>query len=377
MSKLLKDVVAQEVPGLVGGNIPGRIVSMDMTEREISNFAATGTSFRTHEHRYAWAYKPPYPFIYAQVAPPLPVSAIKTDYRLFAERTFFDRPDTTGVTRTSHPAKIRFTSSTANIDLTGRALAIELSDVDKADAIAQYGSSEVWRQTCISVLKTLIELDLEIEIAALFQTQGNFATGYYGTEEAGDFAATKYWSNAAATPLADCMMAVYGKTSTPAPLLGQWDSLIVGKDVNYYLRTAVSDVKSAVTVSVGNRSSARPIVDEEAVKQYFNIANYIVGGAMYNSTPESATPTMSDIWSKYAVMCQLSGALGGDMLSPAFARIAVLDSQVVPNYQGWTVRSVRDEMMGAIGGEILVVAYWAQPVIISQKLGWNLKVVSG
>lgn len=371
----LKQITSKQIPGMAD-NMPGRIISMDMSDHEIMQFAGTGTAFRTHEHRYAWAYNPPYPFIYDQVAPPMPVGAIKTDYRLWAERTFFDRVDQVDVTRTSHPKKIRFTSTTANIDLTGRALAIELSDVDKADAIAQYGSAEKWRQICISVLKTLIELDLEMEVAALFQTDTNFATNYYGVLEAGDFASHKQWDDASATPYATTLGAVMGQIGSSGKLLGMWDSLIVGADVNYNLRVNVSEIKSAVSIQSTVRGQAKPVVDEVALQQYFNGVKYIVGSALYNSTPESTTPTMSYIWSKYAIACQLQGALGGDMLSPAFARIAYLDSQQVPNYQGWTVRSVRDELMGGIGGEILVVAYWAQPIIVSQKLGWQLKVLA-
>lgn len=367
----------KDLPG--NPQLPGRLLSIgknsgDLYHSDILSFASN-ERMRAHEHQLMWAYRDPdQVYVADQVAPTVGVSSITSDYRLLAEETFYNEPSV-NTNRTDRPKMVEFKSTLANIDLTGRALAVALPNVDKADAISQFGSVQKWRDVNIKMLKRLIQLHRERTVATLFQTQTNFATGFYGTLEAGDWSSYKYWSDTQALPLQCFLLAARGQINSSYHPLAPFDTVIVGDDVDYYLRIC-PDVKDAVAVNATDRSAARPIVSDEAIRQYFGVANYIPARAMYNSTTYQSTPTIGAIWNNYAIFCHLGVQVGGDELSAAFAKTCQLDTNDLPNYEGYMVRSIEEPLMGGLGGEIVVCVYWAQERIFSQKVGYNLKVLA-
>jgi hypothetical protein len=367
----------KDLPGTP--KLPGKLLSIgknrgDLHHSDILAFASN-ERMRAHEHQLMWAYKDPdQVYVADQVTPVVGVSSITSDYRLLAEDTFYNEPSVdTG--RVDRPKLVEFRSTLANIDLTGRTLAVALPDVDKADAVSQFGSVQKWRDINIKMLKRLIQLHRERTVATLYQTAGNFATGFKGTLEASDWASYKYWDDTQALPLECFIQASRGLINTSYRPLAPLDTIIVGDDVDAKLRLC-PDVKDAVTISAAQREAGRPIVSDEAIRQYFGVANYIPARAMYNSTSYQSTATISPIWGKYAIFCHLGATLGGDELSAAFAKTCQLDTKELPNYKGYTVRSVRDELMGGLGGEIVVCIYWAQEKIFSQKVGYQLQVLA-
>lgn len=347
-------------------DIPGEQLSNYLADTRISVFS-NNERFSPLLNNLCWAYSDPdNAYIGQIVAPVREVGAIKSYIRPMDERTFFDQPDTQ-IGKTDHPNKVEFGSSLVEYSLAGRALAIFMSDGDKAEAESQWGTVAKWKEINVKILKRLLLLDWEIEVATLFQTQSNFATNYYST-------ASPTWDDGASTPKADVFGAVEGDTY---PLLGDADSLVIGHDVRRTLRLH-TDVKADVTVSASKRDQARTIASDEALEAYFD-KRVLWSKALYNSAPEATSPTFTRIWKNYVVACRLGEKLGGDELSPAFVntlQLRVGNMNKIPNMGGWSVKTVRDEIAGMAGGSLLMVGFWATPKIISQKLGYNLKVLT-
>jgi len=293
-------------------------------------------------------------FIADQVAPVFPVNSLAGKYRKFDERMNFDRPDVKRG-KDSPPAKINQGSEFENYDLSGRALSVYMSNVDRDDAVNQYGSTAKWRKVLTEQLTHLLLIDLEIEVADLLQTTGNYASGFTAT-------ATPLWSDASANFQENVM------TGEDA-LYADRDVIVMGYDV-YRQCQKSPQIKGASTVSSGSgkRKDNLPFVNLESISNFFD-SEIVVGKARYNSSPESSTMTLSRIWANHAVIMHRGS--GREFETP-FARIFKLQSQTFPNVGGFTVKSVMDSSSIA-GGELLMVGYWAQPKVFAQKAGYKLK----
>jgi hypothetical protein len=307
----------------------------------------------------AYSYKDPDNiFIADQAAPFYPVSDVNGKYRKFNEDTFYNEP-MVAIGKEDHPNKVKWGSAYVNYDLSGRALSIFLSKLDEDQAITQYGSIAKWRAVSTLVLTRMLLLQREREVATLYQTTANFASGYYSTPTA--------WTTVTTLPKSDVITAV------DTPLLAPPNTIICAHDV-YRCLQKHADVRSDVTISVPKRAQGNAIVDIPSLAAYFDINNFVVGSALYNSTPASSSPTFTRIWLNYFTVCRLD-TMGGTDLSPSFAVTFKLQTQSFPNVSGWSVKSVMDNVAGFAGGELLMVGYWAQPVVFSDKTGYSLKAI--
>jgi hypothetical protein len=359
----------------------------DMYLRDIATFAGTGTRVNPLEHQYLWAYQDPVQaYIHDTVCPEMPIMDFTTLIRYMDEETFYNEPDENmQINKKSPTATIEFNSATQSVSLKGYALGVEISAVEKKDAITQYGSEKKYRAAAMEILKRMILLKRERLVATLFQTAGNFASGYKGTLESGVWSARKKWSHNLATPLKDTEIATQGiyddltgaSATDCLPLLGVHNAIIFGNNISYYLKNNCGDVKGAVSIQSTGKNKAQPYIVDEALNQYFN-KQVIIGRALYNSTPNSAsTFTPTYIWADYAIMTTLANSMGGASMTPSFAKTVVYQGKDIPNYKGWMMKSIPiPTMAGGMGGELIVVSYWATEKIFSQKLGWQLIVHS-
>jgi hypothetical protein len=294
-------------------------------------------------------------FIADRAAPLAPVSALAGKYRKFDERNMYDRPDT-GSGKDTPPTKVSSGSAFENYDLSGRSLAYYMSNVDRDDAVNQYGSVEKWRLAITRQLTHLLLIDRELTVATLLQTSGNY-----------DFSATAspLWSDAAADFQANVFTA---EDAIYAPR----DLLIMGYDVFRQCQKS-SQIKGASSVGAasGKRKDNFPYVNLEAVENYFD-SEIIVGSSRYNSTPTSSTMTLSRVWANYTVILHNAESRGGAEFGAPFCRTFKLQSASFPNVQGFTVKSVMDGSTMA-GGELLMVGYWSQEKIFASKNGYLLK----
>jgi len=287
----------------------------DIPQQQMVQEFEQNEQHRTHLAEAAYAYmNTRTDFIADIVAPIYPVTALAGKYRKYDERTFYDRP-VVNTGKDTPPKKIDQGSQFENYDLSGRSLAAYLSDVDKDDAIHQYGSVERWREVITMQLTHLLLLDRELTVA----------------------------------------------------------TLLLGFNVRQQLRKA-PQVTGATTVDGPAVNQLRPRVSDEGISNYFDTP-IIYGRARYNSTPSSATPTFTYIWANYAVVMHNAVDIGNPELATPFVRTFKLQSTTFPNVGGFTVKSVRDESTIA-GGEILMVGYFCEEKIFAQKAGYLIEALS-
>lgn len=297
-------------------------------------------------------------FVADKVAPMAPVTSLAGKYRKWNERNMYDRPDT-GRGKDSPPTRVSNGSEFENYDLSGRALSFYMSHVDRDDAINQYGSVERWRLAITRQLTHLLLIDRELTVASLLQTSGNYAAGFSTT-------ASPLWSDASADYQDDVFT---GEDAIYAPR----DVIVFGYNVARQCQKS-SQIKGASVSSAGSgkRKDNMPYVDLQSVSNYFD-SEIIVGGARYNSAPESTTMTLSRIWADYAIIMHNASSIGGAEFGAPFCRTFKLQSASFPNVEGFTVKSVMDTAGSMAGGEILMVGYWSQEKIFAQKNGYLLK----
>ena len=344
---------------------PNSHVMWDVSNSEVQTELKSVLEFATNERhspllsKAAWAYKDTaQDYIADQVAPVYPVSDLSGKYRAFDERTFYDRPDTPRGAE-SPPAKVTFGSSLTEYTLSGRALAMYLSNLDRSQAVTQYGSIANWQRICTLFLTRLLLLDREMSIAAMYQTTTNYASGFTDT-------ASPIWSNAAATLQDDVMT---GEDALMAPR----DTIIMGYNVKRECQKH-SAIQGATTVSAPAIDQGKPYVNMAALENYFD-SKIIVGGGRYNSTPGTDSPTMTRIWLDDVIIAHLAQDPGGPELSAPFARTFKLNTTEIPNSDGWSVKTVQDGSTLA-GGEVLMVGYWADERIFAQKSGYHLTALT-
>ncbi len=325
----------------------------------VSEFA-TNEAFKPLYAKAAWAYNDPAQgYIADQVAPFFPVTSLSGQYRAFDERMFFDRPNTnTG--KDTRPDRVTYGSSLSTYTLGGRALAMYLSNVDRDEAINQYGSSAEWKRICTLFLTRLLLLDRELTVAGIYQDTTNFASGFTATS-------SPIWSNASATQQDDIMTA-------EDALMSPRDTLVIGYNV-YRECQKHANITGATTVSGPARPNLTPHVNKQAIENYFD-SPVVVGKGRYNSTPGEATPTMSRIWLNDVIIAHLAQDPGGPELSAPFCRTFKLRSASFPNVEGWSVKTVQDGMSSLAGGEVLMVGYFAEEKIFAQKSGYHLTALT-
>jgi len=366
MNQELLQEIAKEMPlfGAKGGNGKRSHIMSDrempmgqlMTEMKSVREFASNEVHRPLLAQAAYAYKDN-SFIADQVAPFYGVKVLHGEYRKFAERTFYDQPET-NKGKDTPPARIEWEDTLEDFDLTGRALAIYLSNVDKDQAVIQYGSEAAWRNVATMMLTRLLLIDREITVADLYQTSGNYAAGFTAT-------ASPLWSDAAAKLLTNV------HTGEDA-LLTAADTMVIGHNVMRTLQIHPA-ITGATTVGGQRRSQLYPYVDLMGLETYFD-RKIIVGGARYNSTPATSTLTLSRKWADYVTICHLQPDPGGADMSAPFVRTFILDSPVVPNFRGFAVKSVVENSTLA-GGEVLMVGYFSQEKIFAQKSGYLLEAL--
>lgn len=350
-TELLKEAAQGMMPGK-----SGQIIWDKDTARQVLEFAQNET-YRTDLAQAAFAYKDAENlFIADQVAPVYPVQTLTGQYRKLNERTFYDAPDVAAGKNTP-PNRIDAGSAYVPFDLTGRALAMYLSKVDLDEAVNQWGSTQKYRQICVDLLTRLLLLDRELTVATLYQTSGNYASGFTATPTV--------WSNSASTPLADVVTA-------EDALLTPKDVMILGHNVYRALQQSAA-ILGATTVSGAKRAPLSPFVNQEAIENYFD-TKIVVGSARYNSTPKTATPTFTRIWKDYAIVAHMGDPLGGSELGAPFVRTLKLKSASFPNVNGWTVKTVPDNSTIA-GGEVLMVGYFSAEIVFAQKSGYLIKAL--
>lgn len=337
-------------------DLPGSQLSSEM--QSVLEFA-TNEQHKPLLSRAAWAYKDSTQnYIADEACPFFPVKSLSGQYRSFNERTFYDRANT-NKGKDSPPARIEFGSTLTDFTLNGKALAMYLSAVDRDEAVNQYGSVAEWRRICTLFLTRLLLLDRELTVKDIYQTTGNFAGGFTAT-------ASPLWSNSAATLQSDVMT---GEDALMAPR----DTLVMAYDA-YRECQKQSAITGATTVSGAKRGPLAPYVNKEAIENFFD-AKIIVGSGRYNSTPGSATPTMSRIWANYVTIAHLTQDPGGAELSAPFCRTFKLKSASFPNTNGWSVKIVRDDLGSMAGGEVLMVGFFSDEIVFAQKSGYSLKVL--
>jgi len=327
--------------------------------QSVLSFAAN-EQHRTHLAEAAYAYSNMLEDFKADmVAPVYPVTALAGKYRKYAERSFYDRPKT-NKGKDSPPSRIDIGSEFENYDLSGRALSVYMSNVDRDDAINQYGSVERWRFVLTQQLTHLLLLDRELTVAGIAQDSTQYAAGFSAT-------ASPLWTDAAATLLSDV------QTGEDA-LLSPRDVLVFGYNVSRELqRHPQLTGSSVVSARSGKRKDNYPYVDHEYISNYFD-SDIIVCPARYNSNQPATSPTLSRIWADYVIIMHNGGQIGVPELATPFMRTFKLQSASFPNVGGFTVKSVMDNNTMA-GGELLMVGYWSQEKVFAQKAGYLLKAL--
>jgi hypothetical protein len=335
---------------------PSQQLSSELTRRPVE--FAQNEQHRTLLAEAAYAYKNSATAFIADIAaPPFAVTALAGKYRKYNERSFYDQPDTSRG-KDSPPARVDIGSAMENYDLSGRALSVYMSNVDRDDAMNQYGSVERWRMVLTEQLTHLLLIDREITVATLLQADGSYASGFFTT-------ASPLWSDASANFLLDI------QTGEDA-LLADRDVLIMGHNVFRQCQRA-PQITGATTVSGKTRQEMRPYVEAAAISAFFD-SQVVRGSARYNSTPSATTATLSRIWADYVLVLHNGNSIGSPDLATPFCRTFKLQSTSFPNVGGFTVKSVMDSTTLA-GGEILMVGYWSDEKIFAQKAGYKLKVL--
>jgi len=364
MSKALDFVKAnpQAVQGLSGARLK------DYPEEQLLAAAGSTNFARNEQHNpllaeALWAYRNPNDaFIAEQVTQVIDVNSLTGQWRSLGQNTLFDVPETQSG-KEDIPNKMEFASSTTEWDLSGKALSIFMSNVDKAQATAQWGSMAKWRQVNAMVLMHALMLYYENEVATVLQADASYASGFYATE-------SPLWSASNSTPTAN----VIGYVDTP--ILAPVDCIIMGHNVKSTLRTN-NDIRGQIGISVEDRRRGNPIVDDTVLENIFGYP-VLVGSAIYNSAPDTpATPTMSRIWADYFMIGAFKSQLGGAEMSPSFAKTFQLRDGAanLGSVNGFTFRSVPTQIEGGVGGELLIAAHWTQVKAIANKSAYKAKVL--
>jgi len=357
---LIKEVAkASPLFGSIRWDIPGGQITTELSahNHQVAEYA-TKEKFRTLDSKASAMYKDPDQiYIADQVAPFFPRPDLIGSYRKIDEKTFYTRPKV-GAAKNTPPNRIDWGDSLVNYDLTGRALSIYLSRIDLDQAKTQYGSEQRYRELARMFLTRLLVLDREITVASLYQTTGNFDAGFTAT-------ASPLWSSSSATILGDMATA-------EDALLAPRDMTIIAHNV-YREMQKNTLITGASTVSGSKRQELQTYVNKEAIENYLD-SSVIVGSARYDSSPKTpATLTMSRIWEDYVTVCHLSSDPSSEIASPC-VRTFILDSNVVPNYQGWSVKVVPDDSTLA-GGELMMLGYFAQEKVFAQKNMYSIKAL--
>ncbi len=351
-----KEASPRDISGVLAGGGGRGIVEFAEKQKNRNDMAQLMVAYQDQSQVY----------IGKQVAPVKPVNNIIGKSRVMSEATMYNRPDTL-MSKTSKPKLVDWADSQVDFDLSGRALGIYMSNTDRDLAIHEYGSVAKWMKINVMVLKRMMTLDRELHIADLYQTQSNFATGFYGTLGAGSWSSNPLWSNSSSTPKSDAITA-------SDTLLAACDTMVIPHNVFRNLQTHPA-LKAELAVGGPKRKGMDARITVDVLKAYFDVTNIFVGSARYNSTPES-TATLSRIWADYVTFMHLGGAIGGDELEPSFVRTLQLSSQhFAPNVEGWSVKTVEENVAGFAGGTYLFVGYWADEKIFAQKAGYSLKVL--
>lgn len=365
----MKDVQSfmKSNPQLFSG-LANASLRLDYPQDQLLNAAASTNFARNEQHNpllaeALWAYRNPNDmFIAEQVSQVIPVNSLTGQWRSLSQNTMFDVPEV-AAGKEDKPNKMEYGSSLTSWDLSGKALCIFMSNVDKAQAVAQWGSEAKWRQVNGMVLMHALMLYYEAEVATVFQADASYATGYYSTE-------SPLWSASNSTPYSDAI----GYVDTP--ILAPVDSIIMGHNVYSTLRTN-NDVVGRTTVTQSDINMSVPNVGKAAMENLFGYP-IMVGSAIYNSAPDTpATPTFSRIWADYFMIGAFQSMLGGPELSPSFCKTFQLQDGAanLGSVNGFTFRSIPSEMEGGVGGEYLVAAHWTDVQPIASKSAYKAKVL--
>jgi len=331
-------------------DVPGRQLSQEIKSRPVE--FANNEIHRVLDAKSAYAYKDDdQAYIADIVAPFSPVKALHGETPAFATRTFYDRPET-AAGKDTPPNLISNVSTMQDYDLTGRALAIYMSNVDRDNAMQTWGSVAAWRNILVLLLASLLRLDREMVVADIYQTTANFGGG--------SATASPLWSEATATILGDTAT---GEDAILAPK----DLLVCAHNVFRSLQTN-SAITGATTVSGSRRRELTPYVNQEAIENYFD-CKMAVGHARYNSASETDTPVFTRVWADYVSVVHIGS--GGPLATP-FAKTYKLQSQAFPNSEGWSVKSVMDSSTMA-GGEVVMVGYFVQEAVFASMSGYSIK----
>lgn len=332
---------------------PGQQLSQQIQSNPVE--FANNEVHRVLDAQSAYAYKDDeQAYIADIVAPYKDVGSLKGEYPAIPARTFYDRPDTAAGKHTP-PKWASVKSTLEDYDLSGRALAIFLSNIDRDTAVTQWGSINAWRNIMTLAITRLLTLDREMAVASVYQTSGNFGGG--------TATASPLWSDAAAT------LQTNVHTGDDA-ILSPRDLLVVGHNVYRVLETHAG-IKGDTTVGGPSRDQLDPVVRRSSIERFFD-SPIVVGSARYNSAPEDpTTPVYSRIWADYVGVVHIGGT--GELATP-FCRTYRLDSQAFPNVNGWGVKSVMSNISYG-GGEILMVGYFAQEKVFADMSGYLLKAL--
>lgn len=332
----------------------------DIPPQQVVNFAQNEI-YRPMEANLAWAYKNDMTqFIADQASPFYPVTDLHFSYREFNERLMFDIPATLRG-KDEMPGRVDPNGSKLiNVDLTGRALCAYLSNVDMSQTERQFGSVQGWRNYVVKFLTHLLLLDREKAVATLVQSIANYASGFSAT-------VSPLWTAANADILGDMATA-------EDKAMAELDTLVFNQNIYRLLQRHPAITGSAVT-SGGVMNALNPTVGLQFLKNYFGMDNIVVAKAKYNTTPAtvSTTATLDYIWDDTVALIRAKPSPGGPDMETPFCRTFVLESQQIPNYRGFGVKSIPENTSFA-GGEILMVGYFSTEKVYAQKAGYHLTV---
>lgn len=307
----------------------------------------------------AQAYRDPATkFVADVILPAFGVQTTKGKYRYQAEKTWFDRHDTSLPSPSGLPNEVEWSDTFANFDL----YKIGLSKFFTAEELAQpavygYSSSQQMMQEAIEFLSHKIRIDKECRIADFVNTTGNYASGFQGA------APVKWDTYATSDPLNDVM-------TYKAKLLGDATIMVINDDVLRVLQMHPK-VLAASTVSGNKRDAAvNPYVTVEFLQNYFGIPQIVVAPARVNSTSDTtATSTLTKIWTDNVFIGHVNANAGRSQMVGTFAKQLRLDLPSFSGSEGWVVREHENARAGIFGGKHIDIGMWIQPIVHAQKLG--------
>lgn len=290
------------------------------------------------------------------VLPRVKVPGEQFKYTKFVTAENFTIPDT-HIGRASAPNEVEFSSVLADGSTEDHGLDDFVPQKDINLAASQnvgYDPAAVATENT----SMLVELAREARAANLIFTLATYASTQRTTLSGND--QWNVYSHADSDPVADIEEGI-------ETMLIQPNVLVLGRPTWRYLRRHPKLVAAIINKGGAGAAAmeAAGKVTKEAVADFFELEEVIVGNAFYNTAKKGQTASYSRLWGPHASLLHINRSVTN-------AQATVPTFGITAEWMGRRVRVIRDEKRGIDGGNTIRVAEQVKELITFQELGYHI-----